>query len=1156
MRPPGSCALLVTDGATADSTTFDTLAEGAIVAGFRTAALYLDASEHPFGARFHHIQTGYTLDLIHLQSVPQAFTYVNTYPTSDKGEPHTQEHLLVGKGNKGRMLAESEAMTLTGFTAFTMQWRTCYPFHTQAGHPVFYQEFERLLDALLHPDYSDEEIRREVRNFGITEDPATHVLGLEEKGTVYTEMVSTSRQQISLLYRGLFRTVYGPEHPLAFNSGGEPSGIREMLPADIRTFHREHYFLANMGSVVSLPKGEALTQTLAQIDQILNRLEPQPVRQAVQSATTLPPPKPAPSGDITLYDFPSQNEKQPGLMVVAWPPDRDLSPRDEILLNLFLDNFSSGASSNLYRLFINSKTRSLDLGAAGTFNYVTSDPGFAAMIGIRDVAVANLTAGKMAEVRQAILDELERIAEWPDGSPELREFNARMQNRITQSRRQLSKFTNSPPGFGFRNGNSFWMSHLDNLNKEPGFRKSLTMNQDYAAIEGLISGDRNIWKDQIKAWHLTDINPYGLATRPNVGLLKTEADKRLARASDEARRLMSEYGVSDGQEALRRYQQEYDAKSAELDALASQPTPLKFIDSPPMTSDDHLDYRVSTISGGVPLIASTFENMTSVSTGLALQLDGVPEADLFLLTLLPNLLTQTGVIMNGKPVSVEEMQELLRQEILGVSASFAVEMASTRAELVVQGAGNDLAESRRAIEWLRLVLLHPNWSPDNLPRIRDLVDQSLMGYRAAMQGAEERWVQNPIRAYYRQTDPLYLTTSSFLTGAHNVDRLRWMLKDAGTLEDQASISVFLENCDVPFLQAIGAGNSEHLVNLTPRARELAVEIAKDLAQQLPDLPDATLAKDLRDLCDLIRADLAVTPEQTLQRLDALRASLLKAGNARMWMVGSSTNQQELAPDVEALVASLTQAPRDGVPHSRIRRIDQRLREHQPDAITPRYVGLFSPNMQGAVFNSITPGPGYQDLDRESLLRFLTRNLFGGGGAHSVFTKTIAAGLAYSNGISGSLRESTSTYYAERMPDVTQTLRFVVDTLRNGLRDPRLAEYVMAGAFASNAAGSYEGRGRAIADDLADGFTPEVVRRFREAILALRKDPNLADELFQRIDLVYGPIVPGYGPKAKDVPGAIYFLIGNEKQFRSLEADVQAREDERVYKLYPRDYWLV
>lgn len=1171
MRPPALCALLFAAAGGAFSAAFDTLSEGGIIAGFRTVAVYLDAADRPFGARFRHVKTGYTLDVIQLQSVPQAFTYVNTYPTSDKGEPHTQEHLLVGKGNKGRLLAESESMTLTGFTAFTMQWRTCYPFNTQAGPPVFYQEFERLHDALLHPDYSDEEIRREVRNFGITEDPGTGELGLEEKGSVYNEMTSSTRQQIWILYRALFRTVYGPDHPLSFNSGGEPSGIREMLPADIRKFHREHYFLGNMGSIVSLPKGEAIDQTLAHLDRILNRLEPEPVHYPIQTEANLPAPHPAPAGDIRIYDYPAQNEKQPGFMAFAWPADRDLAPRDEILFNLFVDNISSGATSNLYRLFINSKTRKLDLGAAGVFNYVASDTGHAAMIGLREVAAANLTDEKIAAVRQALLDELGRVAAWPDGSPELLEFNTRMQNRIIQSRRQLGKTANSPPGFGFRNSNAFWMEQLDLLNKEPGFRKSLTMGPDYAAIEALIAPDknhgRNIWKDYLKSWRLLDVSPYGIATRPNSTLLKTEADERRARASAEAQRLTKEYGIGDEQAALQRYKKEYDARSAELERLASEVSHSRFIDNPPLTLDDQLDYRATKLPSGIPLVASTFDNMTSTTTALALRLEGVPESDLFLLTLLPNLLTQTGVIMDGKPVSYEEMQEMLRKEILGVSASFDASMATSRNELLVQGSGNDLAESRRAIEWMRLMLLHPNWTPANLPRIRDLVDQSLTGFRASMQGAEERWVKNPIYAYYKQTDPLYLTTSSFLTGAHNVDRLRWMLKDAGTADDQASISSFLEKCGAgfglpsaqlkPALQAIESGTSEHLNGLTPRARELAVEVAKDLQQLLPDLPAATLDRDVHYLCDRIRQDLAVTPEKTLQRLNALRTALLKTGNARLWIVGSSAGQHALAPDLEALVGTLTTAPYNVVPYNRARHIDVRLREHQPDAVAPHFVGLFNPNMQGGVFNPMVPSVSFRDTDRESLLRYLTRNLFAGGGAHSVFTKTIGVGLAYSNGIGGSLREGTASYYAERMPDVTQTVHFVIETIRKGPRDPRLTEYVMSEAFrGSNAAGSYESRARAIADDLADGITPETVRHFRESVLALRKDPDLAQELFKRVDQVYGPIIPGYGPKAKDVPGAMYYLIGNDKQFQSLDKDVQTREDEHVYKLYPRDYWLL
>jgi len=303
----------------------------------------------------------------------------------------------------------------------------------------------------------------------------------------------------------------------------------------------------------------------------------------------------------------------------------------------------------------------------------------------------------------------------------------------------------------------------------------------------------------------------------------------------------------------------------------------------------------------------------------------------------------------------------------------------------------------------------------------------------------------------------------------------------------------------------------------------------------------------------MRQDLAMSPEQTLARLDALRGSLLKTGNARMWMVGSSTTQQKLQPELQGLTGNLRAAPENAAQYRRVRRIDARLREHQPDAIAPGFVGLFNPNMQGGVFNSITPSVTYRDTDRESLLRYLSRNLFGGGGAHSVFSKTIAAGLAYSNGIGGSLREGTATYYAERMPDVAQTLRFVVDTIRQGPRDARLTEYVMATAFGgSNAASSYEGRARSIADDLADGITPEVIRKFRQAILALRREPGLAEELFRRMDQVYGPVLPGYGPTASDAPGAIYYLIGNEKQFESLEAEVGTR----VYKLYPRDYWLV
>src|ERR1700736_396682 len=94
---------------------------------------------------------------------------------------------------------------------------------------------------------------------------------------------------------------------------------------------------------------------------------------------------------------------------------------------------------------------------------------------------------------------------------------------------------------------------------------------------------------------------------------------------------------------------------------------------------------------------------------------------------------------------------------------------------------------------------------------------------------------------------------------------------------------------------------------------------------------------------------------------------------------------------------------------------------------------------------------------------------------------------------------------------------------------------------SNAAGSYEARAETVANDLADGITPEKVRKFREGILALRQEPDVADKIFQRVDKVYGRLMPGYGARAKESPGAVYYIIGNDKQFRAMEADVQVRE---------------
>ncbi len=768
----------------------ESLTKGEMLHGFRVDAVYFDDADAPLGGRLVHTRTGFTLDYLRIQSVPQAFVWVTTYPTSDKGEPHTQEHLLLGKGNKGRAVASLEDMSLVSSSAYTEQWRTCYHLHTGAGPEVFFKIFEARMDALLHPDYTDEEIRREVRNFGVAENPTDKSLRLEEKGTVYNEMVSSFERPFRRLWRDLTIDVYGANHPLSYVSGGTPAAIREMTPDDIRRFHREHYFLGNMGMVTSFPKDVPLETGLSRLGAILDRLEPQGTKAPAKVVTErdLPAPSGAPAGSIRIVDYPNENAQAPGPVMLFWPAQLEMDTRDRLLLDLFLETAAGDPTTNLYKVFVDTKTRQIETGARSVFAGASSDQGSPIYVGINDVAAANLTEEKIAAIRAKVRDELARIAAFEDGSTELAEFNARVQSRIVETRRGLAKFVNSPPGFGFRGSSSGWINQLEELARTGEFRRSVTMKPELAWVEKLVAGKQNPWRTYVAKWKLTESVPVAGAARANPALIATEEQEREARVATEVGRLKTAYAVAGDQDAIGRFRADYDSKTVELDKLAASAPAVRFLDSPPMTLDDQLDYEVRQVAGKIPLVASTFDNMTSATTGLAVRLDGVRQEDLVYLALLPTMMTQVGVIENGKPVSYEEMSERLRKEILGLNASFSTNARTGRCEMVVRGSGNTADESDRSLAWMKLLMTSPDWRTENLARIRDVVDQSLGGMRRTMQGSEESWVNDPSRAYWKQENALLLTTSAFLTRTHFAFRLRWLFKDAGMGADRDAIS--------------------------------------------------------------------------------------------------------------------------------------------------------------------------------------------------------------------------------------------------------------------------------------------------------------------------------------------------------------------------------
>ena len=55
------------------------------------------------------------------------------------------------------------------------------------------------------------------------------------------------------------------------------------------------------------------------------------------------------------------------------------------------------------------------------------------------------------------------------------------------------------------------MDQLYHLNREPGFRRSVTQKPDIEAIGAMLDQNKNIWRDLLPAWHLTGTEPYGIA---------------------------------------------------------------------------------------------------------------------------------------------------------------------------------------------------------------------------------------------------------------------------------------------------------------------------------------------------------------------------------------------------------------------------------------------------------------------------------------------------------------------------------------------------------------------------------------------------------------------------------------------------------------------
>ncbi len=1139
------------------------------VHGFRTANIYENGAGKALGARFVSEKYGFVVDLMQIQSVPQAFYWIKTPVTGSQGEPHACEHLLLGKGKRGRYVAALEDMALGNSTAYTQQYRTCYHFNTSAGEETFYDLFEAKLQAFLHPDFTDEEIRREVCHIGVTEDPQTGELSVEEKGTVYTEMVSAFEKPWYYTWGTMSKLTYGEDHPLAHCSGGQPDSMRNMVPEDMWAFHKENYHLANMGAIVSIPSQIDIETFLERTNTILGSCQDyaDSSPNVGIGAYDFPDPKPAPLGTTQLVGFPSDKPEDPGDLMYTLPLTANIDFNEEFILDIFLSTFSSGETSDLYNTFINSATKKTDFGASSVYGGWDDDLGHQVYFGLSGVPNDKVTERNLDSAYAMIVSEMRRIRALPEGSEELREFNARAANRLASDRKFTENYLNQPPMFGFRRGPAgTWLNMLEDLEKEPGFRKSLVLKDRFEYADSLMHSEGNFWRTFIDKWGLLDIPPYAIGAYPTPDIQAANIAAKESRVAGYLEDFREEYATTDDQKAISRFKEDFDTKTAELDALAIEDKIPDFIENPPMTLDDQLTYEVLALPGDVPMVASTFENMTSSQIGLALNLNVLPENLLVYLPALPSVLTSIGVTRDGEVIPFEVMSERLRSEVMSLNAFYSSNGHTNRAELVVSGRASNLEELKNALGWMDAALYSPYLSVDNIPRMMDLIDQALVGYRNRTKGSEEDWVDNPVFGYRYQTNPVLMSTGCFLTELHHMQRLKWMLTDLGSGEQQQETVGALEalkqsasGLDREGLTAFldGADYAE----LGEPLATVMTDVNDALKATLGDIPDETLSADFAFMCDEIKNDLLVKPESALTDINTALDLLRKSDNARMYMISNSDDRNASMELIREFVGKLDSRTKSvDQQYAKSNRIAQRLIDRTPGLDTkPVYVGLLHEETRNGVllFGAKETEVRY-DTSTSQVLTCLAGKLYGGGGPHGLFMRTWAAGLAYSNGYGYRENAGRVSYYAERCPDVAETMRFVVNELKTAKDDPSLTSYAVAQVFgASRSASRYETRGAAMASDLADGQSPEMVRAFREKVLAIRDDEGLYDDVKSRMEEAYGPVMIGYGAPLAESKDSYFFLIGPDEQFESLENYIATVEQpQAVYRLYPRDYWLV
>ncbi len=1140
------------------------LKSGQRMADFRVTNLYSDSEGRIVGAKFRHIPTDAPVFLLQIETVPQAFMWVDTPIDSDRGLPHSLEHLLASKGTKGRYLQLVGQMSFGQTTAATYRDFNFFELSNAAGMDAFFDQFHALLDALYNPDFSDVEAEREFYHFGVSTDPTTQQKLLIEAGAVYDEMLTG--QGSNDYFFALNKMAFGDQNPFGFNSGGVPNEMRDVTPKEIRQFHDRHYRLGpTVGFIFALDPRENAVGFLQRVSEEFHHFSQSDSKLENIEITSRRPKYPVHPSNIRetrIYKFPGGRATDPGEVRFSWRPKQIDSLVDLKLLQLLFRALAEGERSLLYKSLVDSQTRELDVSATAVESepFLGNSPFFPVWnVGISGIPGNRITIERVNEIEKLILDKIRLISQYPDRSENLEAFNELVFSYSQSWRRTQRVWIKSPPGFGSGQNRVDWKNQFEVLEMESSFVRSLSEEEAWQAIERKLKSKTNIWHDLIEKFGLME-PPFAAASMPSASLLEQLEKQKEERIKNQVKALMERYHANTEQDALSTFEKDEMIKTKAIDEVeASIPRP-SFTAHPPLTPDDQIRYTQFQLED-TPIIAALFDRPPTIDIGLSFDLRRIPRKYYKFLPILPRCLDSLGLKQGNQVTTYSELIATTRNQLYDFSIGYDYNIPANRFDLTIRASATNVDEFREALNLIRGITQYNYLDMSNADRLRDIVEKRLSGDDSYTKKDESDWILNPAYSFRNQKNKLFLSVGSQFTWNHWDARLKWLVHKPVSAEEIARMAGFAKET---LTSASMSSRQELSRKLAGLDREgVNGELVDYWQRNLSSFPDDELVAGLGRLASEVEHDLKTGPARTIEDLKELQKIVLNRHALTVDLTLSESALNEIRPELVKFLQSIKARPFEKRPLARSKEnsdapIMAKLeRRYGMSRIHfPWYVGFVNPD--GVTGNVIAYAdfPGYAQIDHKSLVNLLSSKLFSGNGPQSFHMKALEAGLAYNSFLTSEPEFKLAWYYADRSPDIPALLGLVESAVAKvpDLRDPYLVDYALRQSFPfPRETLTFSERGKALAQDIRNGNPPQRVRRFSEAILGLRQDPHLLSELTQSaLTSISGVLLDKKYRKEQQASRSIFFIVAPEK----ILADTEIRLPiPKLLRLWPGDYWI-